>query len=69
LNLLLPSLPFENDKVPAKEYVKKLLESEDQSQQMQNLILCSVMASNDEEVLKQILSYKKVEGILEVIKS
>ncbi len=36
---------------------------------MPNLVLCSIMASNDDNVLKQILSFKKIDEILEAMKS
>ena len=48
LILLLPPKPLENKTISVIEYVEKLLQGE---KNLQNLLFCSIMASNDEIVI------------------
>ena len=66
LILLLPPKPLENKTISVIEYVEKLLQGE---KGLQNLLFCSIMASNDEKVIEHILRLGKIEQILQEMHS
>lgn len=64
LVLLIPPKPLANKTISVNEYVDKLLSVENS----QNLLFCSIMASNDENAIANILKLGKIEWVHEKLK-
>lgn len=66
LILLQPPTPFVNKTIEVNQYVDKLL-SNDQNK-VQNLLFSSIIATTNENALKNILDKNKIEYVMENLK-